>query len=47
VKAAASVLRRIEFHYTPCHAGWLNMAEIEISILGGSAWRAALPTQPP
>lgn len=33
VKAAASVLRRIEFHYTPCHASWLNMAEIEIGIL--------------
>ena len=33
VKAAASVLRRIEFHYTPTHASWLNMAEIEIGIL--------------
>lgn len=33
IKAAASVLRRIEFHYTPTHASWLNMAEIEIGIL--------------
>ncbi len=33
VKAAATVLRRIEFHYTPTHASWLNMAEIEIGIL--------------
>ncbi len=33
VKAAASILRRIQFHYTPCHASWLNMAEIEIGIL--------------
>ena len=33
LKAAASILRRIEFHYTPCHASWLNMAEIEIGIL--------------
>ncbi|MGH8336282.1 MAG: IS630 family transposase, partial [Gammaproteobacteria bacterium] len=33
LKTAAIVLRRIEFHYTPKHASWLNMAEIEIGIL--------------
>ena len=33
-KAAASVLlRRVTFHYTPKHASWLNMAEIEIGIM--------------
>jgi hypothetical protein len=32
-KVAAALLRRIEFHYTPKHASWLNMAEIEIGIL--------------
>jgi hypothetical protein len=32
-EAAASILRRIQFHYTPVHASWLNMAEIEIGIL--------------
>ena len=32
-KAATALLRRIEFHYTPKHASWLNMAEIEIGIL--------------
>ena len=26
-------LERVEFHYTPKHASWLNMAEIEIGIL--------------
>jgi DDE superfamily endonuclease len=26
-------LRRVQFHYTPKHASWLNMAEIEIGIL--------------
>lgn len=31
--AAASLLSRIEFHYTPKHASWLNMAEIEIGVL--------------
>lgn len=33
VKTAATLLRRIEFHYTPHHASWLNPAEIEIGIL--------------
>jgi hypothetical protein len=23
-------MRRLEFHYTPAHASWLNMVEIEI-----------------
>ena len=30
---ARRVLRRIEFHYTPRHASWLNMVEIEIGVL--------------
>jgi DDE superfamily endonuclease len=33
IKTAAILLRRIEFHYTPNHASWLNMAEIEIGLL--------------
>ena len=33
VEMAATLLRKIEFHYTPTHASWLNMAEIEIGIL--------------
>jgi DDE superfamily endonuclease len=32
-RAAAKLLRRVEFHYTPKHASWPNMAEIEIGIL--------------
>lgn len=32
-RAANKFLRRVEFHYTPKHASWLNMAEIEIGIL--------------
>jgi len=31
--AAHALLRRVQFHHTPKHASWLNMAEIEISIL--------------
>jgi hypothetical protein len=30
---AAALLARVEFHYTPKHASWLNMAEIEIGIM--------------
>ena len=30
---ARRLLDRLEFHYTPKHASWLNMAEIEIGVL--------------
>jgi hypothetical protein len=30
---ARRLLRKLEFHFTPKHGSWLNMAEIEISIL--------------
>jgi len=30
---ARRVLRRLEFHYTPVHGSWLNMAELEFSML--------------
>jgi transposase len=30
---ARRILRRLEFHYTPKHASWLNMAEIEIGVM--------------
>jgi hypothetical protein len=26
------ILRRLEFHYTPKHGSWLNIAEIELSV---------------
>jgi transposase len=32
---ARRLLRRLEFHYTPKHASWLNMVEIEIGVLRG------------
>lgn len=31
---ARRILGRLEFHYTPKHGSWLNMAEIELSVLG-------------
>jgi transposase len=30
---ARRILRKLRFHFTPKHGSWLNMAEIEISIL--------------
>jgi len=30
---AKRILRRVEFHYTPAHASWLNVAEIEIGVM--------------
>jgi hypothetical protein len=30
---ARRILDRLEFHYTPKHGSWLNMAEIELSVL--------------
>lgn len=30
---ASRILQKVEFHFTPRHASWLNMAEIELSVL--------------
>jgi transposase len=32
---AHRILRRLEIHYTPKHASWLNMVELEIGVLRG------------
>lgn len=32
---ARRILRKLDFHHTPKHGSWLNMAEIEISVLMG------------
>lgn len=36
---ARRIIKKIEVHHTPKHASWLNMAEIEISVLGGQCLR--------
>ena len=43
VKVANKLLRRVVFHYTPKHASWLNMAEIEIGILDRQCLDRRLP----
>jgi hypothetical protein len=42
-RAAAKLLRRVQFHYTPKHASWLNMAEIEIGILNRQCLDRRIP----
>jgi len=32
---ARRIIARLEIHYTPKHGSWLNMAEIELSVLAG------------
>lgn len=42
---AKALLKRIKFHYTPKHASWLNMAEIELSILDRQCIKGRIPTE--
>jgi hypothetical protein len=32
---ADRIMCRLRFHFTPTHASWLNMAEVELSVLSG------------
>jgi hypothetical protein len=34
---AKRIWKKIEIHYTPLHGSWLNMAEIELSVVGRQA----------
>lgn len=45
VRKAKELLRRVVFHYTPKHASWLNMAEIEIGILDRQCLDRRLPNR--
>ena len=42
---ARRIAKRLEFHYTPKHGSWLNMAEIEFSIFSRSCLRQRLPDE--
>lgn len=39
---ARRIAKRLEFHYTPKHGSWLNMAEIELSVFGKQALRGRI-----
>lgn len=40
---ARRILRKLAFHYTPKHGSWLNMVEIELSVLARQCLRRRLP----
>ena len=42
---ARRIAKRLEFHYTPKHGSWLNMAEIEFSVLSRSCLKQRLPDE--
>jgi transposase len=42
---ARSILDGLELHYTPKHGSWLNMAEIELSILSRQCLNGYLPSR--
>ena len=37
--------RRLEFHYTPKHASWLNVAELELSVLARQCLDRRIPDE--
>ena len=43
---ARRISRKLEFHYTPKHGSWLNMAEIEFSVLYSQCLDRRLPDIP-
>ena len=40
---ARRIVKRLEFHHTPKHASWLNMAEIELSALSRACLKGRNP----
>lgn len=40
---AHRILSKLEFHYTPKHASWLNMVEIELSVLVHQCLKRRIP----
>jgi len=42
---ARRIIDKLEIHYTPKHGSWLNMAEIELSVLQRQCLKARIPNQ--
>jgi hypothetical protein len=40
---AHRIAQKLEFHYTPKHGSWLNMAEIELSVVGQQCLAQRIP----
>lgn len=42
---ARRIVKKLEFHYTPKHGSWLNMAEIELSVLQRQCLARRIPDE--
>ena len=42
---ARRIISKLEIHYTPKHGSWLNMAEIELSVLSNQCLDRRIPDQ--
>jgi hypothetical protein len=42
---ARRIIEKLEIHFTPKHGSWLNMAEIELSVLHRQCLKARIPDQ--
>ena len=42
---ARRILRKLEFHYTPKHGSWLNIAEIELSVFSRQCLNRRIPDE--
>ena len=42
---AKRIAEKLEFHYTPKHGSWLNIAEIELSVLSRQCLSRRIPDQ--
>lgn len=40
---ARRILRKLEFHRTPVHGSWLNMAEVELAVLARQCLKRRIP----
>ena len=43
---ARRIAKRLEFHYTPTHGSWLNMAEIELSVFSRGCLNRRISDEP-
>jgi DDE superfamily endonuclease len=43
---ARVIARKLEFHYTPKHGSWLNIAEIELAVLSNMCLAQRIPDEP-
>jgi len=42
-ETARELVKRLEIHYTPKHGSWLNIAEIELSVMARQCLKRRIP----